>query len=360
MERKEPTAGLVDTFGDEVSRARGICVLKRIVVLCVRHSTRVKPYIDEVEFALHGFARRRNKDDAVHVRTVQIDDGRVVVLLAIVTHDMVGPRVGFHETCLDGFVDFCKEFGDGTDTNLFGSVFGAPDRQRCTPITGTGEVPIVEIIEPLTETTRTGGFGLPVDGLVEGDHLVPRHSRFDEPRVKRIVDDGFVGTPAMRIGVDMLLGLKQPTIGFHLETEVKVEALIFLGQIGIVRILDETSGVFTVQFGVDVRFYPFGIKVLDLPVFTGKIDHRTWSVVLSLHIETRNTGCIAYFFIVRTESRRDMHDTRTVFGRHIVTRDDTEGTRTRVHPREERIIFESDKVCTFVTGYDLSVLEISG
>ena len=137
MEGKEPTAGLVHTFGDEVSRARGVCVLERIVILCIRHRTRIEPHIDEVQFALHGLAGRRNEDDAVYIRTMEVDDRRVVVRFAVVTYDMFGPGVGFHETGLDGLVNLGEEFCDRADTEFLLTVFGTPDRQRCSPVTGT-------------------------------------------------------------------------------------------------------------------------------------------------------------------------------------------------------------------------------
>ena len=271
---------------------------------------------------------------------------------------MVRPRVGFHEACLNRFLDFIEQFCDRTDTNLFRSVFGSPDRQRRSPITGTREVPIVEVIQPLTETTGSGRFWLPVDGLVEGNHLITRHGRFNEPRVQRIIDDRFVRSPAMRITMHMFLCLQQTTIRFHLQAEMQIKALIFFRQRRIIGILDESTCVLTIQFRIDVSSHPCFIQVFDLPILTGEIDHRTGSVVLRLHVKTRYTGSIANLLIVRTERRCDMYDTSTVFGCDIVTRDDTERTRSRIHPGEERIIFEANKVRTLVTRYDLSILEI--
>ena len=108
MQGEEPSAGLVHAFRDEVGSAWQVCVLKGVVVLRVRHSARVEPNIDEVEFAFHGFARRRNEDDRVHVRTVEVDYRRIVVGLAVIAHFVVRPWVGFHEARLDRFVDFIE------------------------------------------------------------------------------------------------------------------------------------------------------------------------------------------------------------------------------------------------------------
>ena len=158
----------------------------------------------------------------------------------------------------------------------------------------------------------------------------------------------------------MFLGLKQTTVRFHLETEVQVQTLVFVRQVRVVRVLHEPSGILAVQLCVDIGFYPFRVKVFYLPVLTGEIDHRTRAVVLGLHIQSRHTGCVSYFLVVRTESRCDVYDTCTVFGRHIITRNDAISTLARVYPREERVVLQTYEVRTFVTGYDFGVFEIRG
>ena len=128
MQGKEPSAGLIHTFGDEVRRAGFVLILEGVVVLGVRHSAGVEPNVDEVEFATHGLAAGRNENDTIHVRAVQIDVGGGVVVGAIVAYLEVWPGVGFHETCLDGFVDLGKQFFDATNANLFLTVLCAPYR----------------------------------------------------------------------------------------------------------------------------------------------------------------------------------------------------------------------------------------
>ena len=217
MQRKEPSAGLVHALGDEIRRAGQVCVLERIVILCIRHCAAIEPYVDEVQFALHRLAARRHEDDAVHIRTMQIDDRRIVVRLAIIAHFVLRPRVRFHEARLHRFLDFIEQFCDRTDTNFLFAVLGAPNRQRCTPITTTAQVPIVQVLQPFAETACSGALGLPIDGLVERNHLLARFGRLDEPAVQRIVQHGFVGSPTMRIRVHVLLSLEQTSVGFHLQ-----------------------------------------------------------------------------------------------------------------------------------------------
>ena len=352
MEREEPSAGLVHTFRDEVCRAWQVGVLEGIVVLCVWHSARIEPYIDEVEFALHGFAGRGDEGDRVHVRTVKINDRRIVVLLAVIAHFVVRPRVRFHEACLHRFLDFIEQFCDGTDTNFLGTIFGTPDRQRRSPITRTGEIPVVEVIEPLAETSCSSRFGLPVDGLVESNHLLAGHGGFDEPRVERVVEDGFVGTPAMGVRVHVFLCAEETSVGFHLQTEVEIKCFclrscgfIVLSVDGELRIIGHfhpTAGVTAVEFVVDIRFIPLFVKVFHTPIFAGEIDHRTRSVVLGLHIETRYAGSVGYFLIVRSESGGDMYDTGSVLGGNVVAGYDAESSFARIDPREERFVFKAD------------------
>ena len=363
VERKEPSTGLIDTLRDEVSGTREVGVLKRIVVLRIGHSSRIEPYIDKVQFALHRLSGRGDKDDRVHIRTVEINNRRIIVSLAIVAYDMFGPWVRLHEACLHGLVYLGEQLCDRTDTDLLGAIFGAPDRQRRSPITRTGEVPVIEVIQPLTETSCSGRFGLPVDSLVEGDHLIACLGRLDKPTVERIIDDGFVGTPAMGVRVNVFLCTEETSVTFHLHTEVEIERLRFRcsslvvlavdGELRVIGILHPSSGILAVQVGIDVGFYPLLIEVFYLPVLTGKINHRTGTVVLGLHVKPRHAGCVTHFLIVGTKGRRDMHDTGTVFGGYIISRNHAECSFARIDPWEEGFVLEADEVSTFAFPNDL-------
>ena len=139
---------------------------------------------------------------------------------------------------------------------------------------------------------------------------------------------------------------------------MEVEGFIFVGKSRVVGVFDEASGVFAVEFGIHVLLHPCLVQVFNFPIFTGEIDHGTRTEVLGLHVESGYTGSIAHFLIIGTEGGCDVNDTCTILGGYIVARDDAIGSRSRVHPREERIVFQSDKVSTFVTSDNLGVLEI--
>ena len=268
---------------------------------------------------------------------------------------MFRPRISFHEAGLNGFVYFCKQFRDRTDAYLFLSVFRTPDRQRCAPITAAAEVPVVQVIQPLSETSCTCRFGLPVNCLVEGNHLVARHSGTYKPAVQRVVQHRLVRTPAVRIRVHMLLCLEHPSVGFHLQTQMQIQCLIFVRQRRVVGVLNEASCVAAIERVVYVGLIPFRVEVFHFPVLTREVHHRTRTVVLGLHIQSRHTCSIGYALIVRTESRSDMHYTRTVVRRHVVARNNAPSV-LQFYPREQRLILQSHKVCTFVACYDLRSL----
>ena len=64
-----------------------------------------------------------------------------------------GVWVILHKSRLDGFIYLGTEFVHAADADLFGAVLGAPDGQRCAPITRAREVPVHQIFEPVAETS---------------------------------------------------------------------------------------------------------------------------------------------------------------------------------------------------------------
>ena len=160
MERKEPAARLVNAFGDEVGgiylmAVQQFLVLERIVYLRIGHGAGVEPNVNQVGLALHGFAVLRNEDDVVHVGAVQVY--LVIVFLRIFARHEAFVLVGIalHEAGSHGLLYFVVKFFYGFDALLFRAVLGAPDGQRCTPVARTAQVPVVQVLEPLAEASRT-------------------------------------------------------------------------------------------------------------------------------------------------------------------------------------------------------------
>ena len=140
MERKEPTASLIHTFGDKVGGVNLMAiqqffVLERIVDLCIRHGTGIEPYVYQVRFTLHGFAVFGYEDDIIHIRTVQV---YLIIIFSIVLtgyETFILIRIGLHESGSYGFLYFIIKLFNRTDADFLAVVFRAPDRQRSTPVT---------------------------------------------------------------------------------------------------------------------------------------------------------------------------------------------------------------------------------
>ena len=109
MQREEPTAGLIHSLGDEIGREMGpvvdqFFILERVVYLSVRHSSRVKPDVDQVFFANHPLSRGGYQYNIIHIRAMQVDF--LVVFFRVIAYLEILERVFGHHACLYGFFDF--------------------------------------------------------------------------------------------------------------------------------------------------------------------------------------------------------------------------------------------------------------
>jgi len=90
-------------------------------------------------------------------------------------------RILSHESCSDSLVDLCIKLLDGTDALFFLAVLRHPDRERSTPIAASAEVPVLDVLKPLSETACTCRLRLPHDLLVELHHSFTYRGGLDEP-----------------------------------------------------------------------------------------------------------------------------------------------------------------------------------
>ena len=139
VERIEPTTCLVNAFSNEVGGIASavikcFLVFEGIVNLRVRHSTRVKPNVDEVEFASEHLTRFANELDVIYIGAVQVD--KVIVCLVIIArHETLCLQgiFGHHASC-NCLFNFVVEFFYRTDANLFAAFGIAPNGKGSTPI----------------------------------------------------------------------------------------------------------------------------------------------------------------------------------------------------------------------------------
>ena len=305
---------------------------------------------------------------------MQVNNRRVVIRLAIVAHLVFRPGISLHKARLHGFLNLFKQFGYRTDADLLLPILRAPNRQRSAPVTRTGQIPVVQVLQPFAKTPRSGRFGLPIDGVIQANHLLSRLRRTDKPRVKRVVNNRRIGSPAMRIRVNVLLDFKDRPLLFHIYTQAHVDILGLLGfqfvvvvpvpeVLLIVAVLDILSCPGGVEFAIEIPLHEMLIQFIYQPILTREVHHRTRLTVLGHHIESRHAGGLSHLLIVGTKGRSDMHDTRTIFRCHIIAADDAEGIRRAVdnsigilvvvhglHPREELLVTHANQVCTFHAG----------
>ena len=197
MEGKEPTTGLIHPFCDKIGGEvllENVLIFERIMPLGIGHGAAIKPHIDKVEFAGHCLARSTHQGNSIHVRAVQIL-GEIFCRL-LQSKDLVG------------FFDFFVEFIDAADADFFAAVFCAPNGQGCSPEARAGKVPIHEVFQPVTESAFTGRSGFPVDGFIELHQAIFHGCCAHEPTFQGVIEDGFIGTPAVGVGMLVFFDLK--------------------------------------------------------------------------------------------------------------------------------------------------------
>ena len=348
----EPAARLVDTFGDEVGGAAEIRAVDAAKAsLGIRHRTGIEPYVDKVALAGHLPARRAHEEDVVDVGPVEID--AVVVILAHVCRieSLVFKGIGGHYACCNRFLDLLVELLGAAYADFFLAVFGTPDRERRAPETAAAEVPVLDVLEPNAEASGAGGFRLPADLLVQGYHLVFDGGGADEPGIKRIIYYRAVGTPAVRIAVNMLLHAEQASVLLHHHAKVHVEHGSILGE-----------GLLTVKLAEIIVYRILYVAAGELLV--GRIHRRgdvcrievfqTHETPLSVHLRhgvsvdvdghhAGDSGGRSHPLVVGAECRGDMHYAGTVLGRHIVAGDDAEGVSVGFEPGNQLLVAYADE-----------------
>ena len=147
------------------------------------------------------------------------------------------------------------------DDDLLTAILGTPDWERSTPIARAGEVPILNIFEPLAETACSGCSRFALDSLLEFEEAIASHRSSDEPAIEGIIEHGLIGAPAVGVIVDMLLSSERLAILLEGDAEVDIEVIVgesssliiaaILGVSRIVSILDKTAGILTICLLID-------------------------------------------------------------------------------------------------------------
>ena len=339
MKGIEPAARLVDAFGDEVGSTAEIRSMEPAKAgLGIGHGAAVEPDVDKVGLPLHLLAAGAYEEDIVDIRTVEVDLVVVGLRHVIGVEALCTERILRHEAGLDSLVDFVVKLSYGADAKLFLAVFGTPHRQRSTPVAAAAEVPVLDVLEPFAETAGTGSFGLPLDALVELHHLLAHCRCLDEPAVERVVKHGLVRTPAVGIGVDMLLDAECFVLLLHVDAEVHVKGRRLGCGLRVVCVLDEAARPGLVELNIDAILDVLRVKVFEAHETTLGIDLRLRIAVAVGHIERRHAGLLGDTGVVGAEGSGYMDYARTFFGSDVVAEDDAEGTFAGVEPRQKLLV----------------------
>ncbi len=242
MEREEPSPRLVNTFvdkvgGERLSPVNHLFVLKRIMYLCIWHRTGIKPYVDEIALTLHWFTTVADKYYVVDIRAVQVYAAVIIFRIVTGNESVVLERIAVHYSGCHRFVYFVIKFLHAANAD-FVTIFITPYRQRCSPKARTRQVPVVQILQPVAETSAAGRFRLPIDSLVKFHHALLFSCGTYEPAVKRIVEHRLVRTPAVRIVVHVFLYAQSRAGLFHLHADYDVQVFSLVGSILVIFSVD--------------------------------------------------------------------------------------------------------------------------
>ena len=172
----------------------------------------------------------------------------------------------------------------------------------------------------------------------------------------------------------MLFYLECLAGGFHHHADFNIQrfgslcglfvVLAVYSELGVVGILHPLALIVLIEVHVDTCLYEILIQFIYQIELTGEIHHRAGFTFLVYHEQGRYACSTGHKGIVRTKGRGDVYDTRTVFGRHIITRDYAEtfvaGSPTavfghvyRLHPRDELFVLHAYQVRAFIFAHHL-------
>ena len=334
----EPAARLVDALGDEVGRTAEIgSVLAPETGLRIRHGTGIEPYVYQVRFAGHLLPGRAYEEYLVDIGTVQVYPAVVLLAHVVGVEALVPQRIRFHESGRHGLVYLGIQLLQRADAQLLASVFGTPYGKRRAPVAAAAEVPVLDVLEPLSEPAGSCGLGLPDYLVVEPYHLVAHGGSPYEPAVERIVDHRLVGAPAVRIAVHMLLYLEGLALLLEHHAQVDVERGSVGGKGIVVGVLHIPSGPLAVG-GVDPFPDIVRVEVFDTAE-AALVVHLGLGVAVRVNDgQGGNSGIPGHLGVVGTESGSDVHDAGTFLCRDIVSEDYPERAFVRTEPRYQLFV----------------------
>ena len=141
-------------------------------MLCKRHCTGVKPAVNYFGYAMHGLpALGTGNGDSINVRTMQFHRLSLLIAAQLIQLLTAAYRMQI-------------------------SALALPNIQRSTPVTITGNPPVLNVLQPVAETAFSDGSGNPVNCLIIANQILPYSSHLDEPGFSCIINQRRVASPA--------------------------------------------------------------------------------------------------------------------------------------------------------------------
>ena len=146
------------------------------MILCEGHGSGIVPAVDDFFHAVHLLSADGAFDgDIIHIGTVQFD-----ILRTVVRH--------------------ASEFFHRADAVPV-SAPAFPNRKRRSPVSVAGDRPILDVLQPVSETLLADSGGAPVYRRVIAQQVIPYRGHLDIPGLPRVINQGRVAAPAVRITV---------------------------------------------------------------------------------------------------------------------------------------------------------------
>ena len=200
----EPSTCLVYRLGNKLCRKlllKQFFIFKWIMMLCKWHCSGVKPAVNNFRYPVHRLSADRTFDrNLINVRTMQFN--RFCSLITAHFKQFLTASDGMHMTA-----------------------FTLPDIQRSSPVTVSGNTPVLYIFQPVTETAFSDTFRNPVDGIIVADQILFHCSHLDKPGLTCIVNQRSITSPTMGIIMFKLRCVKQKTLCFQIFQHFRIGTL---------------------------------------------------------------------------------------------------------------------------------------
>ena len=105
---------------------------------------------------------------------------------------------------VDIFLRSINKFRAASDTVKFSAV-AAPDWNRGSPITRSGDSPVFNLFQPISETLLTDEFRIPINSIIVCNELVLERAHLDIPALASVINKRSSAAPAVRIVMLYLL-----------------------------------------------------------------------------------------------------------------------------------------------------------